>query len=107
MLFSFHFLNRQVGHRNSSSAVLAILPGVYRNVLICGISTQLHDLQTDWDDEIHSDDADFGRSGFHRASVIRPSYVYAADVREIAGVIGRVDACGWIQCDNVWLACSW
>jgi mRNA interferase MazF len=68
------------------------LPGVYQNVLICGISTQLCDLQADWDDEIRPGDADFARSGLHRASAIRPSYAYAADVREIAGVIGRVDA---------------
>jgi mRNA interferase MazF len=78
--------------KSRPALVLAILPGVYQNVLICGISTQLHDLLADWDDEIHPGDADFARSGLHRASAIRPSYVYAADVGEIAGVIGRVDA---------------
>ena len=72
--------------------VLALLPGIYQNVLICGISTQLHDLQPDWDERIEPGDSDFSRSGLRRDSAIRPSYLYGADSREIAGVIGRIDA---------------
>jgi mRNA interferase MazF len=72
--------------------VLALLPGPYQNVLICGVSTQLHDLQPDWDDKIEPSDADFSQSGLHRTSAIRPSYFYGADVSEISGVIGRIDA---------------
>jgi mRNA interferase MazF len=72
--------------------VLALLPGAYQNVLICGISTQLQDLQPDWDDKIQPGDTDFSQSGLHRTSAIRLSYLYGADVREISGIIGRVDA---------------
>jgi len=78
--------------KSRPALVLALLPGVYQNVLICGISTQLHDLQPHWDDLIEAGDTDFSQSGLHRTSAIRPSYLYGADTREILGVIGRVDA---------------
>jgi len=71
--------------------VLALLPGPYQNVLICGISTQLDRLQPDWDEFIGPDDGDFGGSGLHRASGIRLSYLYAGDPRELVGVIGRIE----------------
>jgi mRNA interferase MazF len=72
--------------------VLALLPGSFQNVLICGISTQLQDLQPDWDELLSPNDNDFRMSGVHRVSAIRLSYVYAADSREISGMIGRIDA---------------
>lgn len=78
--------------KSRPALVVALLPGVYQNVLICGISTQLHDLQPDWDDLIEPNDADFSQSGLRRTSAVRPSYLYGADAREIVGAIGRVDA---------------
>ncbi len=78
--------------KSRPALVLALLPGPYQDVLICGISTQLQDLQADWDDKIEPSDADFSRSGLRRASAIRLSYLYGADAREISGVIGRIDA---------------
>jgi len=71
--------------------VLALLPGPYQNVLICGISTQVEELQPDWDELVGPQDADYGSSGLHRASAIRLSYLYAADAEELVGTIGRVD----------------
>ena len=71
--------------------LLASLPGPYQNLLLCGISTQLQHLQPNWDELIQTSDADFTSSGLHRDSVIRLSYLYAADASEIAGVIGSID----------------
>jgi mRNA interferase MazF len=71
--------------------VLALLPGPYQNVLLCGISTQLHLLEPNWDESIQPTDADFAGSGLHQASAVRLSYLYAADATEITGVIGRID----------------
>lgn len=71
--------------------VLALLPGPYQNVLICGITTQLRDLEPDWDELVEPADSDFPASGLHRVSVIRPSYLYAADHQEVAGTIGQID----------------
>ncbi len=72
--------------------LLAELPGPYQNLLICGISTQLQQLQANWDDLVAATEADFKSSGLHRDSVIRLSYLHAADPSEIAGVIGAIDA---------------
>jgi mRNA interferase MazF len=32
--------------------LLADLPGPYQNLLLCGISTQLHQLQANWDERV-------------------------------------------------------
>jgi mRNA interferase MazF len=71
--------------------VLALLPGPFQNVLICGISTRLQDLQPNWDESLSQQDGDFPGSGLHRTSAIRLSYLYATESREIAGVIGHID----------------
>jgi mRNA interferase MazF len=71
--------------------LLAALPGPYQNLLICGISTQMQQLQTNWDEVIQTTDGDFTSSGLHRDSSIRLSYLYAADPSEITGVIGNID----------------
>jgi mRNA interferase MazF len=71
--------------------ILASLPGPFQSLLICGISTRLGALEPDWDEPIDSDDADYSASGLRQPSAIRLSYLYAADEREISGVIGRVD----------------
>jgi len=72
--------------------LLADLPGPYQNLLLCGISTQLHQLQADWDELVDAADADFAASGLHQTSAIRLSYLHAADPIEIMGVIGAIDA---------------
>lgn len=70
--------------------VLATLPGPYQELLICGISTQLQDLQPDWDEMISPADVGFTHCGLQRASAIRLSYLYAAFSTEIVGSIGRI-----------------
>ena len=72
--------------------LLSLLPGPYQNVLLCGVSTQTHELVADWDELFRTTDADFAGSGLHRESAIRLSYLYAADGTEIAGTIGTVSA---------------
>jgi mRNA interferase MazF len=84
----------QVGggnHKIRPALVVAKLPGVYQNLLICGINTQFRDLQQHWDELIETTSADFASSGLRRASAIRPSCVYSADASEIFGAIGRID----------------
>ncbi|HZN69509.1 MAG TPA: type II toxin-antitoxin system PemK/MazF family toxin [Tepidisphaeraceae bacterium] len=70
--------------------LLAMLPGPYQNLLICGISTQLHALVPNWDESIPADDPDFKPSGLRHPSVVRLSYLYAASAGEVAGAIGRI-----------------
>lgn len=71
--------------------LLADLPGPYQNLLLGGISTQLQQVQANGDELIQPGDADFAASGLHHASVVRLSYLYAADPGEIAGRIGSID----------------
>ena len=71
--------------------VLALLPGAYQNLLLCGISTQLQQMQANWDELVQKGDADFTASGLHHESVIRLSYLYAADASELAGTIGTIE----------------
>jgi mRNA interferase MazF len=78
--------------QNSAPLLLIELPGPYQDLLLCGVSTQLQQLQSNWDELLQSGDTDFVTSGVHHPSAIRLSYLYAADPREIAGVIGRIDA---------------
>ena len=72
--------------------LLADLPGPYQNRLVCGISTQLHLLQANWDELLQTADADFPTSGLHRSSAIRLSFLYAADTSELVGIIGKIDS---------------
>jgi mRNA interferase MazF len=72
--------------------LLATLPGPYQSLLICGISTQLHALVPDWDEQVSPTDPDFKSSGLRRASAVRLSYLYAAAANEVAGAIGGIDA---------------
>lgn len=71
--------------------VLASLPGPYQSVLLCGISTQLQQQQPNWDELIALNDTDYKASGLHSVSIIRLSYLYAADPAQIAGPIGQID----------------
>lgn len=70
--------------------VLAALPGPYQNLLLCGISTQLHQLQDDWDELVEPGNTDFEQSGLHRASAVRLSFLHAVGPRQVIGVIGRI-----------------
>ncbi len=70
--------------------VLCFLPGTCQSVLICGISTQILQLEANWDELIDSSDPAFAATGLHRTSAVRLSYLFAADAAEIAGTIGEV-----------------
>lgn len=70
---------------------LAELPGPYQDVLICGISTNLSQLRPNWDELMLRSDPDFASSGLHRDSVIRLSYLVAAESKEILGTLGFIN----------------
>jgi mRNA interferase MazF len=85
----------QIGARQPKlrpALVLCVLPGPYQNVFICGISTQLHQIEPNWDELIQPSDSDFAKSGLRRASAARLSYLYAAGQSEIVGRIGQIDS---------------
>ncbi len=46
---------------------------------------------SNWDELIQASDLGFPSSGLYQPSVIRLSYLYAADSGEVAGSIGSID----------------
>lgn len=70
---------------------LRVLPP-FNDLLVCGISTQLHQEAKDFDDIIAADDADFANSGLRAPSLIRLGFLGVATQRSIVGSIGSIDA---------------
>lgn len=71
--------------------VLRILPP-FNGLLVCGISTQLHQEAKGFDDVIAADDADFVSSGLRTPSLVRLGFLGVATQRSVLGSIGSVDA---------------
>jgi mRNA interferase MazF len=71
--------------------IICSLPGPYQNLLLCGVSTQIHLLEPDWDELIAPQDLDFTQSGLRQQSAARLSYLYSASRSEFLGSIGHVD----------------
>jgi mRNA interferase MazF len=62
----------------------------YRDVLVCGISTQTHQLAPDFDELITSLDDDYQDSGLAHDSLIRLGFLAVLPRRNILGSIGSV-----------------
>ena len=75
--------------KNRPTIVLREMP-VYRDVLVCGVSTQLHHYIAGFDEIISPADLDFTSSGLISASLIRLSFLAVLPQRNIAGAIGLI-----------------
>jgi len=75
--------------KNRPAIVLREMP-VYRDVLVCGVSRQLHQYVQGFDDIISSADADFAASGLASTSLIRLSFLAVVPRRNIIGTIGAI-----------------
>ena len=73
--------------KNRPAIVLREMP-VYRDVLVCGVSTQLHQYVPGFDDLIAPADADFAASGLVAPSLIRLGLLAVVPRRNIPGTIG-------------------
>ena len=62
----------------------------FRDVLVCGVSTQTHQLAPDFDELITSRDGDFSSSGLVSDSLIRLGFLAVLPRRNIIGSIGSV-----------------
>ena len=71
--------------------VLRVLPP-FDDLLVCGISTQLHQEAKGFDDIISTSDVDFEKSGLRATSLIRLGFLGVAPVQSIAGSIGSVSS---------------
>jgi len=70
--------------------LLRQLPSPYNDFLVCGISTQTHQLIKNFDELISEKDNDFKDSGIIKESVIRLSFLAVAPNQLVAGKIGKI-----------------
>jgi mRNA interferase MazF len=75
--------------KNRPAVVLREMPR-YRDLLVCGVSTQLHQYVKDFDEIISPSDADFAPSGLLAESLIRLGFLAVLPRSSIAGSIGSI-----------------
>jgi len=62
----------------------------FRDLLVCGVSTQTHQLAPDFDELITNKDSDFSISGLVSDSLIRLGFLAVLPRRNIIGSIGSI-----------------
>jgi mRNA interferase MazF len=77
--------------KNRPAIVLRELPG-YRDLLVCGVSTQLHQRVNGFDEVISPGDAEFATSGLLTESLIRLGFLAVLPRKSIAGTIGSISS---------------
>lgn len=64
----------------------------YHDLLVCGVSTQLHQYAKDFDEIISPADADFKSSGLRSKSLIRLGFLAVLPRHRVLGSIGSISA---------------
>jgi mRNA interferase MazF len=77
--------------KNRPAIILREMPP-FRNVLICGVSTQLRQATKDFDEVISPSDADFVSSGLKEESLIRLGFLVVVPRSKIVGSIGGISS---------------
>ena len=62
----------------------------YKDMLVCGVSTQLHQRMKGFDETITSADADFKQSGLLADSLIRLGFLAVLPRKKVIGSIGAI-----------------
>ncbi len=75
--------------KNRPAIILREMP-LYGDVLVCGVSTQLHHYVQGFDEIVTATDADFASSGLVAVSLIRLGFLAVLPRRNIAGSIGSI-----------------
>jgi mRNA interferase MazF len=75
--------------KNRPALILRIMPR-FGDLLVCGISRQLHHRVEDFDEVIASSDADFASSGLLDSSLIRLGFLALLPSNEFIGEIGPI-----------------
>ena len=72
------------------SLVLRRLPP-FNDLLVCGVSTQLHQEAKGFDDIIATESADFANSGLRASSLIRLGFLGVVPTQNVVGSTGSVN----------------
>jgi mRNA interferase MazF len=75
--------------KNRPALILREMPR-FKDFLVCGISTQLHQKVKDFDEIISKKDADFAGSGLVVDSLIRLAFLAVLPSTKIIGSIGSI-----------------
>jgi len=75
--------------KNRPAIILREMPP-FRDVLVCGVSTQLRQAAKEFDEVISPADADFATSGLKEESLIRLGFLVVVPRNKIAGSIGSI-----------------
>jgi mRNA interferase MazF len=75
--------------KNRPAIYLREMP-IFRDALVCGVSTQTHQLVPDFDELITTQDSDFAASGLVNDSLIRLGFLAVLPHRNIIGSIGSI-----------------
>ncbi len=78
------------GQLKSRPAIALRLMPPFGDMLLCGVSTQLHQQDTGFDEIIDLSHADFSSSGTKSASLIRLGFLAVFPVSDVIGRIGRI-----------------
>lgn len=77
--------------KNRPAIVLREMPP-FNDLLVCGVSTQLHQKVKDFDEVISSADTDFAASGLKSKSLIRLGFLAVLPAANIIGSIGSISS---------------
>lgn len=80
--------------------LLKQLPG-YNDFLVCGISTQLHQLVKDFDELLDEKSSKFIHTGLRQSSIVRLGFLAVIPNKVIPGSIGKIDSILHKNCWNV------
>jgi mRNA interferase MazF len=75
--------------KNRPALLLRIMPR-FKDALVCGISTRLHQEVADFDEIILRQDEDYAESGLVSDSLIRLGFLSLIPSRQILGNIGSI-----------------
>jgi mRNA interferase MazF len=64
----------------------------FGDLLVCGVSTQLHQRVSGFDELITPNDADFSSSGLLAPSLIRLGFLAVIPHRDVSGAIGSISS---------------
>jgi len=78
------------GQRKPRPAIVLREMPPFNDLLVCGISTQLHQQVPGFDEVITPGDADFRASGLQARSLIRLGFLVALPSVRIVGTIGAI-----------------
>ena len=77
--------------KNRPAVILREMPPC-KDFLVCGVSTQLHQLVKDFDEVISPSEADFSSSGLKSESLIRLGFLAVLPRNSIIGSIGSISS---------------